>query len=29
MEVGFMDSYVRLLIQTCHKYVLSGSLSSI
>lgn len=22
MEVGFMDSYVRLLIQTCHKYVL-------
>lgn len=22
MTVGFMDSYVRLLIQTCHKYVL-------
>ena len=21
MEVGFMDAYVRLLIQTCHKYV--------
>jgi malate synthase len=21
MEVGFMDSYVRLLIQTCHKCV--------
>ena len=20
MEVGFMDAYVRLLIQTCHKY---------
>ena len=20
MEVGFMDSYVRLLIQTCHRY---------
>ena len=22
MESGFMDAYVRLLIQTCHKYVL-------
>jgi malate synthase len=21
MTVGFMDAYVRLLIQTCHKYV--------
>jgi len=21
MEVGFMDAYVRMLIQTCHKYV--------
>jgi malate synthase len=23
MTVAFMDAYVRLLIQTCHRYVLS------
>lgn len=29
MEVGFMDAYVRLLIQTCHKYVFSNPSSFI
>lgn len=28
MTVGFMDSYVRLLIQTCHKLVLLHDYSS-
>lgn len=26
MTVGFMDSYVRLLIQTCHKYVFTSTI---
>jgi hypothetical protein len=27
MEVGFMDAYVRLLIQTCHRYASKSEIS--